>query len=186
MENELTKLSEEKYKSALQHFSEELKKVRTGRANSGMLDDVVVEAYGVRMPLKQVASIIAPEAQLLQITPFDPNNIQAVSAAIRNNPALGLNPSDDGHVVRIPIPPLNEERRREIARSLGEKVELTMIVMRGIRHDILKQGELLIKEKKISEDNYKRLQKLVDDMMNQYKLKVEAMAKTKENEILSM
>src|SRR5687768_17549033 len=93
-----------KFQQAVLHLQEELKKVRTGRAHPSMLDGVMVEAYGVQMPLIQVGTVTAPEAQLIQITPFDPNNIQAIASAIRDNPSLGLNPSDDGRVVRIPIP----------------------------------------------------------------------------------
>ncbi len=186
METIQLSLSEEKFKSILQHFNEELKKVRTGRANSGMLDDVVVEVYGTRMPLNQVANIIAPEAQLLQITPFDPNNLQAISAAIRNNPTLGLNPADDGRVVRIPIPPLTEERRREIAKTLSEKIEETLIKMRTVRHDALKQAEQTKKDKEMSEDDYTRFEKQIDDAMNRYKSQVESLAATKEKEILSI
>src|SRR5665647_2348692 len=95
-----TKPYESKFDAVAVHFSEELKKVRTGRAHPGQLDGVKVEVYGTLMPLNQVANITAPEAQLLQITPFDPSNIQAISAAIRSNQNLGLNPSDDGRIVR--------------------------------------------------------------------------------------
>src|SRR5580765_4268865 len=91
---------EEKMNQDLVHFEEELKKVRTGRAHPGMLDSITVEAYGQKMPLNQVANVTAPEAQLLQVTPFDPGNIQAIAGAIRDNPSLGMNPSDDGRVVR--------------------------------------------------------------------------------------
>ena len=107
---------EDKMKQAAAHFNEELKKVRTGRASASMLDGVMVTAYGTQMPLNQVANVTAPEAQLLQITPFDPNNIQAIASAIRDNPTLGLNPMDDGRVVRVPIPALTEERRRGMLR----------------------------------------------------------------------
>ena len=94
---------------ALQHFSDELKKVRTGRAHIDMLSGVSIEAYGQRMPLNQVANITAPEAQQLLVTPFDPSNINAITQAIRDDQGLGLNPSDDGRVVRVPIPALTEE-----------------------------------------------------------------------------
>ena len=112
--NQIVNETKSKIEAALAHFEEELKKVRTGRANAGMLEGVMVEAYGTPMPLNQVASIAVPEPQLLQVTPFDPNNLQAISAAIRDNQSLGLNPADDGRVVRVPIPPLTEERRREM------------------------------------------------------------------------
>src|SRR6266446_799279 len=91
--------------AAGEHFKQEAAKIRTGRAHPGMLDGISVEVYGQAMPLKAVASIAAPEAQLLQVTPFDPGNLQAISDAIRNNKSLGLNPADDGRVVRIQIPP---------------------------------------------------------------------------------
>src|SRR5580700_8559111 len=102
-----------KLAQAVEHFKAALGGLRTGRANPAMLDGVIVEAYGTQMPLIQVGNVAAPEAQLLQITPFDSNNLQAISAAIRSNQTLGLNPSDDGRVVRVPVPPLTEERRRE-------------------------------------------------------------------------
>jgi len=86
-----------------------------------MLDGVVVEAYGTPMPLNQVATVTAPEAQMIQITPFDPSNIQAIATAIRNNPSLGMNPSDDGRVVRVPVPALTEDRRRDIVKQVGQK-----------------------------------------------------------------
>jgi ribosome recycling factor len=103
-----------KLDSAIVHYGEQLKSLRTGRASAAMLDGVTVQAYGQPMPLNQVANVSAPEAQLLQITPFDPTNIQAIASAIRDNPSLGFNPSDDGRVVRVPVPALTEERRRDI------------------------------------------------------------------------
>src|SRR5450830_810316 len=100
-----TKPYEEKFKQTINRFEEELKRVRTGRAHPSQLDGVKAEVYGVVMPLNQVASIAAPEAQMLQITPFDPNNIQSITAAIRADQSLGFNPSDDGHTIRVPVPP---------------------------------------------------------------------------------
>src|SRR5436305_490050 len=118
--SQITDEVEKKFAQAVEHFKAELNKLRTGRAHPSMLDGVMVEAYGAPMPLNQVATVVAPESQLLQITPFDPNNLQAIANAIRNNPSLGMNPSDDGRVVRVPIPALNEERRRELAKQIGE------------------------------------------------------------------
>lgn len=184
--NQVLKKAEDKFKSALEHFEGELKKLRTGRAAPGMLDGVMVEAYGTQMPLIQVGSVTAPEAQLLQITPFDPNNIEAISAAIRENQALGLNPADDGRVVRIQIPPLTAERRQEIAKQIGSKVEDSMISMRQTRHDALKELDQLKKDKSISEDEAKRLQGQVDDAMQAKKQKIDELAKAKEQEILTV
>ncbi len=124
-----------------EHFQAELAKVRTGRAHPGMLDGIKVEAYGAEMPLNQVANVTAPEAQLLQITPFDPSNIQQIAAAIRNDQSLGLNPSDDGRVVRVPVPPLTEERRRQLVKQAAEKLEEARIALRNVRQDGLKEAK---------------------------------------------
>lgn len=175
-----------KFSQAVERFRESLKGLRTGRASASMLDGVVVEAYGTPMPLIQVATVTAPEAQLLQITPFDPNNLQAISTAIRNNPSLGLNPSDDGRVVRVPVPPLTEERRRELAKQVGQKQEDCMIQLRSIRHDALAIINEAKKDKDIGEDDAQRLEKQIDEAMTKTRGEVEASARAKEQEILSI
>jgi ribosome recycling factor len=177
---------EDKMKQALEHFKGELKKVRTGRANAAMLDGIMVTAYGAQMPLNQVSNVTAPEAQLIQITPFDPNNIQAIASAIRDNPTLGLNPSDDGRVVRVPVPPLTEDRRREYVKVLGGKVEDCMIALRGVRRDAIDAINQAKKDKSIGEDDAKRLEKQVDEAMNKVKSDVDAAAKAKETEIMTV
>lgn len=181
-----TKQYDDKMKQAIEFFKEDIKKVRTGRAHASMLDGVVVTAYGAQMPLIQVANVTAPEAQLLQITPFDPNNIQAIASAIRDNPTLGLNPSDDGRVVRVPIPALNEERRREYVKVLSGKVEDAMVRLRGVRHDAMDAISKAKKDKEISEDDAKRLEKQVDEVMAKAKAEIEAAAKVKESEIMTV
>lgn len=178
--------AETKFKKAQEHFEEELKKIRTGRAHPGMLDGVAVLAYGATMPLNQTSTITAPEATLLQITPFDPGNLQAIVSAIRDNPSLGLNPSDDGRVVRVPIPALTEERRRDIVKQLGGKVEECMVALRGVRHDALGTLNDAKKDKDISEDDYKRYAGQVEDLMNKQKASVDAAAKAKETEIMTV
>ena len=175
-----------KFQAAIAHFNEDLKKVRTGRAHPSMLDSIVVSAYGTDMPLIQVGNVTAPEGQLLQITPFDPSTIQAIAAAIRDNPSLGLNPSDDGRVVRVPIPPLNEERRREYVKIVGSKLEDCMVALRNIRREAMDAIDAGKKAKDIGEDEAKRLQKQTDDNLNQYKSQAEAAAKAKEQEILTV
>lgn len=178
--------AEEKFRKAVAHFEEELKKIRTGRAHPGMLDGVTVDAYGTSMPLNQVSTVTAPEATLLQVTPFDPNNLQAIVSAIRDNPTLGLNPSDDGRVVRVPIPSLTEERRREITKQLSTKVEDCMIALRGVRHDAMDLINDAKKDKDIGEDEAKRLGVQIDDIMNKQKQAAEASAKAKEQEIMTV
>ena len=178
--------ADDKFKEQVAHFEGELKKLRTGRASASMLDGVMVVAYGSPMPLIQVGNVSAPEAQLLQITPFDPSNISAISAAIRDNPSLGLNPSDDGRVVRISIPPLTTERRQQIVKQLSEKVEDCMIAMRQTRHDAIDKIDKSKKDKDIGEDEAKRLQKLLDDSMAKVKAQVDALAAAKEQEIMKV
>jgi ribosome recycling factor len=175
-----------KFGQAVAHFQEELKKVRTGRAHPSMLDGIMVEAYGTPMPLIQVATVTAPEAQLIQISPFDPNNIQAIASAIRDNPSLGLNPSDDGRLVRVPIPPLTEDRRREYVKLLGSKVEDCMVTLRNTRHDAMNTISQAKNDKDIGEDDAKRLEKQVDEEMNKAKNDVDAAAKAKEQEIMTV
>lgn len=178
--------ADSKFQAAIAHFEEDLKKVRTGRAHPSMLDSVVVSAYGTDMPLVQVANVTAPEGQLLQITPFDPTTIQAIASAIRDNPSLGLNPADDGRVVRVPIPPLNEERRREYVKIVGSKLEDCMVALRNIRREAMDAVDAGKKGKEIGEDEAKRLQKQTDDNLNQYKSQAETAAKAKEKEILTV
>ena len=184
--NDVVTQAKTKFNNSVSHLEEELKKLRTGRANSGMLDGITVEAYGTPMPLNQVANISAPEAQLLQVTPFDPSNLAAISAAIRDNQSLGLNPSDDGHVIRVSIPPLTEERRRDITKQVGGKLEDCMISLRATRHETLDTFNEAKKDKDIGEDEAKRLISQVEDAMAQAKAKAEAIARAKEQEIMTV
>lgn len=184
--NKIVDDAKQKLQAAADHFADEAKKVRTGRAHASMLDGVMVMAYGAPMPLNQVSNVTAPEAQLLQITPFDPNNIQAIASAIRDNPSLGLNPSDDGRVVRVPIPALTEERRREYTKVLSAKVEDCMVALRAVRHSALDAVSAAKKDKVIGEDDAKRLEKQVDESLAKVKADVEAAAKAKEAEIMTV
>lgn len=181
-----TKSYETRFSAAVVHFEEELKKVRTGRAHPGMLDSVTVEAYGQKMPLNQVANVTAPEAQMILVSPFDPSNVQAIVGAIRNDQSLGLNPSDDGRVIRVPIPALTEERRQQIVKQTGEKVEDAKIALRNIRQDALKDAKRLKDDKQLSEDDVKRIEKGIDDDIQQYNAKIDEIFKAKEKEILTI
>lgn len=176
----------QKMKAAVEHLQDELKKVRTGRAHPSVLDCISVEAYGQMVPLKQVANVTAPEAQLLQITPFDPTNMQAIAAAIRNDQSLGLNPSDDGHIIRVPMPPLTEERRRQIAKSLSDTVEETRVALRNIRHDALKEAKRAKDAKEATEDDYKRTENQLNELINDFQKEIEDAQKAKEEEIMTV
>lgn len=177
---------EDKAKAAIAHFQDELKKIQTGRAHPSMLDGVAVDAYGTKMPLNQVATITAPEPQLIQVSPFDPANVEVISEAIRANQTLGLNPSDDGRIVRVPIPQLTEERRHLLVKQLGEKVEDCRIVLRNIRQDALKDAKAMKQDKQLSEDDYKRVEKEFDGLVTDFHKNIDETAKAKEKEVLTI
>ena len=181
-----TKLYEEKFELALAHFEDELKKVRTGRAHAGMLESVRVEVYGSLTPLNQVANITAPEAQMLTVSPFDPGNIQVIAAAIRSDQTLGFNPSDDGRVIRVPVPPLTEERRKLLVKQTSEKVEDTRIALRNIRQDAIKDARRKKDAKELSEDDVKRIEKGIDDDIAGYNSRIDELFKAKEKDILTI
>lgn len=168
---------------ALGRFSDEMKKVRTGRAHPDMLAGIKVEAYGQFMPLNQVANVTAADATLLVITPFDPSTIQAIAAAIRADQSLGLNPADDGRVVRVPIPALTEERRKEIVKNASAKVEQAKVAIRNIREDARKD---LKAAEDLSEDVKKRAEKEIDELTKEFNDKVDAAFKAKSDEIMKL
>jgi len=175
-----------KMEAALEHFEGELRKVQTGRAQPSMLDGIKVEVYGTVLPLNQAANVTAPEPQLLQITPFDPSNIATISAAIRNDQSLGLNPSDDGRVVRVPIPALTEERRRQLVKQVGEKVEEARIGLRQARQDALQDAKRQKDAKTLTEDDVKAVEKEIDKLMADYQAKIDVAFKAKEQDILKV
>ena len=181
-----TKPYDDRFQGAVSHFEDELKKVRTGRAHPSMLDGIQVEAYGQKMPLNQVANVVAPEPQMVTVTPFDPANLQAISAAIRTDQSLGLNPSDDGRLVRVPIPPLTEERRKQIVKQTSEKVEDAKIALRNVRQEAFKEIKRMKDAKELSEDDQKRAEKGIDDTMATISATVDALFKDKEKEILTL
>jgi len=181
-----TKVYEEKFELVVVHFEEELKKIRTGRAHPSQLEGIRVEVYGSMMPLNQVANITAAEAQLLQITPFDPSNIQAISAAIRADQSLGFNPSDDGRLIRVPIPALTEDRRKVLVKQAGEKVEEARIALRNIRQDAFKEAKRKKEAKELSEDDVKRIEKGIDEGVATYNTKIDEVFRAKEKDILTI
>ena len=164
-------------------FNDEMKKVRTGRAHPDMLSSIKVEAYGQFMPLNQVANVTAADATLLVITPFDPSTIQAIASAIRADQALGLNPADDGRVVRVPIPALTEERRKEIVKNASAKVEQAKVALRNVREDARKG---LKAAEDLSEDVKKLAEKEIDDLTKEFTDKIDAAFKSKSEEIMKI
>jgi len=176
----------ERFVSAIEHLKEELKKIKTGRAHPDMLTGIMVDAYGTKMPLIQVATIGSPEPQQLLVTPFDPANVPAVSEAIRNNQSLGFNPSDDGRNVRIVIPPLTEERRQEIVKGLGSVAEATRVNIRAIREEARKNAKIAHESKKFGDDELKRIEKGIDDEVAKFNTQIDEIIGSKENEIMTI
>lgn len=172
-----------KMEAVIERFKNEMKKVRTGRAHPDMLSGIKVEVYGQYMPLNQVANITAADATLLVITPFDPSNIQAIASAIRADQSLGLNPADDGRIIRVPIPALTEERRKEIVKNASAKVEEAKVAIRNAREDARKA---IKNAEDMSEDVKKRAEKEIDDLTKEFNDKIEAEFKAKSEEIMKI
>lgn len=168
--------------TALAHFSDEIKTVRTGRASASMLDSVMVPYYGTMSPLKQMATITSPEPQQLLIQPFDSNALNDIRMGIQQA-ELGFNPSDDGRVLRITIPPLTAERREELAKKVHKMAEEARIVLRNIRGEIWEEIQKAQKAGEISEDNRDWGRDEIDKMTAEFNKKVEETAKEKEAEI---
>lgn len=178
-----TKEDRKKMEDIITRFKDEMKKVRTGRAHPDMLSGIKVEVYGQFMPLNQTANITAADATLLVVTPFDPANIAAIESAIRADQSLGLNPADDGRVIRVPIPPLTEERRKEIVKNASTKVENAKVALRNIREDARKAIKIA---EELSEDVKKRAEKDIDDLTKEFTDKVDSEFKTKSDEIMKI
>jgi ribosome recycling factor len=170
---------------AVEDFRKAMAATRTGRANVHMLDSINVEYYGSHMPLNQIAQVHAPEAQLITVQPFDPTSLTAIEKSIRTAD-LGLNPMNDGKIIRVPVPPLTEERRRDMVKHLHKVLEEHRTAVRNIRRDGNEAIKKALKDKKITEDDEKRameeIQKLTDDEIK----KMEEMSKAKEKEVLEI
>jgi ribosome recycling factor len=170
---------------AVEDFRHELAVLRTGRASTALLEHIKVEYYGTPTPLNQVATLGVPEPSLLTVQPWDPSLLGAIDKAIRASD-LGLNPVNDGKILRVPIPPLTEERRRELVKHLHKVLENHRTAVRNIRRDSNEEFKRLLKDKKMSEDDEKRaldeVQKLTDEFIGN----LEAQATSKEKEILEM
>ena len=170
---------------AVEDFRREMAATRTGRASVHMMDSVNVDYYGSSMPLNQIAQVHAPEPQLITVQPFDPSSLATIEKAIRSAD-LGLNPMNDGKIIRVPVPALTEERRKEMVKHLHKILEEHRTAIRNIRRDGNELIKKALKEKKITEDDERRsleeIQKLTDDEIK----KMEEMSKSKEKEVLEI
>jgi ribosome recycling factor len=169
----------------IEDMQKSLSTIRTGRASVSILDHVQANYYGTPTPLNQMASLSTPEPSMIVIQPWDTSTITAIEKSILISD-LGLNPTNDGKVIRLPIPPLTQERRKQLAKSVSQIGEHHRVAVRQVRHDANDQLKIALKDKKISEDEEKDALKKVQDMTNSFIEKVDQLVKKKEAEILEI
>ena len=182
--NDIPKEATAKMEKAVAHSRNEMMRIRTGKATPNLLDTIKVDYYGNPTPLKQIASIAAPEARLLVVQPFDASSLANIEKAIMASD-LGFNPQNDGRVIRIPIPVLTTERREEIIKIIKRFAEDGKVSIRNIRRDANEQLKTAEKEKQISEDEMRRMQDLVQKETNKFTGEIDQLVKTREDDIRS-
>ncbi|MGA8752378.1 MAG: ribosome recycling factor [Candidatus Deferrimicrobium sp.] len=181
----LVKDTSARMERSIESFRKELGKVRTGRASFSLLDGIKVDYYGTPTPLQQVGTLSVPESRLITVTPWDTKMIGPIEKAIQGS-GLGLNPSSDGKTVRIPIPPLTEERRRELAKVVRKMAEDARVAVRNVRREAIEKLKDREKKKEISEDVVKRGQERIQKETDAHVKKIDEILKSKEQEILEV
>ena len=184
--SDLVKTVDAKFDKALEHLDGELSGLRTGRASTALVDGLNVDVYGQQMNLKSVATVSTPDAKTISITPWDRANLEPIEKMLRENHSLGLTPNNDGHTIRLNIPPLTEERRRDIVKSMGVHVEAAHIAIRNTRHEILKEAKKLEANKEATQDDIKWTEEELNKKMDLYKGKVQALEQAKTAEIMTV
>jgi len=177
--------TKKKMEKTLKKFKEELSHIRTSRASVSLLEGIKVDCYGTKMPITQVATVTVVEGKMLVIQPWDVNLVKEIERAIQKSD-LGVNPSVEGKVIRIVLPPLTEERRKELIKVAGKLAEEARIAIRNLRRELLDKFKSAKKEGEISEDEYKQLEKKVQKLTDEYIKKIEEALKEKEKEILAV
>ena len=183
MMDEILRDAEERMKAAVRVLEDELKKLRTGRATPALVEHLTIDYYGVPTPLIQLAAITAPEPRMLLIKPFDPKIMPQIERAILTSD-LGINPTNDGKQIRLVLPPLTEERRRELVRIVAQRVEHARVAIRNVRRDAIKDLRELEDEKMISEDERMRAEKKMNELTEKYIEQVNEVGARKEREIM--
>src|SRR5438046_2880984 len=184
-EKDVIRETKPRMEAAIDDVRRKLATVRTGRASVSLLDTVIVDYYGTPTPLNQIASVHVPEPQMLTVQPWDQTQIGAIEKAIRSAD-LGLNPSNDGKLVRIPIPPLTEERRKQLAKQVHEIAEEHRTAIRNIRRDSNDRLKKMLKDKAISEDNERDGLEQIQKLTDSYITKIDELASSKEHELMSV
>jgi len=182
---EIYQREEEKMKKSLEAVSHEFASIRTGKATTVLLDAIRVEYYGSMVPLNQVGTVSAPEPRLLTIQPWEKTAIPNIVKAIQKS-ELGLNPQSDGNIIRLPIPPLTEERRKDLVKLVHKLAEEGRVAIRNIRRDAVEHVNKIEKEKKISEDDSKKAQKHIQEITDKFTESVDKLVAGKEKEIMEV
>jgi ribosome recycling factor len=185
MTEDVLKDAEERMKKAIEALRHSLLSIRTGRATPALIDRLPIEYYGTPTPLNQLATVSAPEARLLMVQPWDKGSLSIIEKALQKS-EMGFNPSNDGRIIRIPIPPLTEERRREMVKMVKHKVEEGRISIRNVRRDAMHDLKELETEKMISEDEHKRAAEKLEDLVHKYIREAEHVGDDKEREVLEV
>jgi ribosome recycling factor len=185
MINDVLREAEGKMKKSIEALRQHLGTIRTGRASPALVEHLPVEAYGSSMPLNQLAGISVPEARLIVIQPYDMGTLKAIEKAIQHS-ELGINPSNDGRLIRLAIPQLTEERRRELTKLVRARVEESKVALRNIRREALDDLRQLEHEKLISEDDQRRGQEKLQELTDRYTRELDHIGATKETEVLEV
>ena len=185
MINDIKKDAAQRMGKSVEALSHELAKVRTGRAHPSLLDHITVSYYGSETPLNQVANVNVEDARTLAISPWEKSMVQAVEKAIMNSD-LGLNPNTAGTVIRVPLPPLTEERRKDLIRVVRQEAEQARVAVRNIRRDANHDLKDLVKEKLVSEDDERRAEEEVQKLTDQHVKKVDELLEKKEEDLMSI
>ncbi|TCP94963.1 ribosome recycling factor [Cricetibacter osteomyelitidis] len=184
MINEIKKDTQDRMEKSLEAFKHQIAKIRTGRAHPSLLDSIQVEYYGSATPLRQVANVVAEDARTLAVTVFDRSLIQAVEKAILTSD-LGLNPASAGTTIRVPLPPLTEERRRDLTKLVRGEAEGAKVAVRNVRRDANDQIKALLKDKEISEDEERKAQDEIQKLTDIFVKKVDEVLADKEKELMA-
>jgi ribosome recycling factor len=185
MINDITTDADEGMKKAVESFKRDLQKIRTGRANASMLDGIKVDYYGTPTPVNQVATVQVVDARLITVKPWEKNMVAVIDKTIRASD-LGLNPVSDSDLVRLPIPPLTAERRRDLAKTVGKQTEEARVAVRSARRDAMDMIKDAEKDKQITEDERKKGEDKVQELTDKYNASIEEIAKAKEKEIMEL
>lgn len=185
MINQVSKAAEQRMKKCIDALHTELAKLRTGRAHPSLLEHIRVDYYGSMMPLNQVANVNAQDSRTLMVQPWEKKMVQVVEKAIRESD-LGLNPATTGDIIRIPLPALTEERRKELVKLLRAEAERSRVAVRNIRRDALQEIKSLLKEKQITEDEEKRAEDMMQKLTDKYIAEVEQVLSQKESDIMTV